>query len=151
MAEVAALETLFDAQVLAVPGAPRIQPAHIVEAQRVHHQRVALPAADRVSEPGWRWIRRVLPPIGEDLAEDGLHFIEEKNFARRLDDLEGLGEQISMRHAIGQTMQVGPHDSGLRMLPDELAAKRRQWFFALFEIGKDVPEVFRIGRFAQSE
>jgi hypothetical protein len=43
---VAPAESLFDAHLLAVPGAARIEPSLVVEPHRVDHQRVAIPSSD---------------------------------------------------------------------------------------------------------
>src|SRR5215831_13048838 len=97
MTVVAAAEALLDAHVLAVARAARVEPAAIVEARGVDDQRVAFPAADRVALPYRRRICRKLPSIREDLTERRLHFVQHDDDAGRVDDLEGLGQQITVR------------------------------------------------------
>src|SRR3984893_582563 len=53
VARVPALEALNGVQLIAVRVADRVDPGFAVEGGGVDHQRVALPMADRVSEPRW--------------------------------------------------------------------------------------------------
>ena len=101
MAKISPLEALFDTHVLAVPMAAGVQPTEIVESYRVDYQSISVPLADGISQPCRRCIRRKLAAVGVDLAEDGLDFIQHQSFAGRLNDLEWLGQQIRVGHAIG--------------------------------------------------
>jgi hypothetical protein len=47
-------------------------------------------------------IDHLAAPIRVDLAERGFHFLKHHHFIRRLGDLERLGQQIGMGHAVGQ-------------------------------------------------
>jgi len=48
-----------------------------VESHRVYHQCVPVPGPHGIPQPGGRRIVGMLASIGEDLAEDGLHFVEQ--------------------------------------------------------------------------
>src|SRR5690349_15930168 len=48
-----------------------VEPALVVEAERVDDEDVALPFAKRIAHPGGRTLGRVIAPVGEDLAEVG--------------------------------------------------------------------------------
>src|SRR5579871_5224506 len=54
-----------------MPMALWVEPSLIIEAHRVHHQRVAFPMADRVAHPIGVWIRWVPPPVQVDGAVAG--------------------------------------------------------------------------------
>ena len=65
MAEVTSGEPFDDAQCFGVRVTECIEPAAVVEAARLDDQRVALPPADRITEPG-RLLDDVLPAIEVD-------------------------------------------------------------------------------------
>src|SRR5437773_1233356 len=113
MTEIAPMEALFDAHILGVSMAAGVQPTEIVESHGVDYQSVPVPFSDRIAQPYRRRIVREFAAVGEDLAEDGLHFVQEKGFAGCLNDLEWLRQQIGVRHPIRQTSQVGADDSRL--------------------------------------
>ena len=52
MSEIAAMVTLLDAEIFTVRMADYIEPGLVVEASRLHHQRVAFPMPRGVAEPG---------------------------------------------------------------------------------------------------
>ena len=66
----------------------------------------------------------MLASVGEDLAEDGLHFVQHQDFAGRLNDLERLRQQIGVGHSIGQTDQAGTDDSRLAVLAEDFRGPR---------------------------
>src|SRR5215471_10512854 len=142
MPEIAAVKAFLNAHILAVTVAAGIQPGFIVESRRVYNERVAVIFADRITQPCSCWIAGKRAAVGEDLPEDGLHFVQDQNFARRLNDLERLGQKVRMRHSIRKTLQVGTDDSRLRVPAQKFLAERCQGLFAPFEIRKDIPEVF---------
>ncbi len=90
MPEIAPMKSLLNAHVLAMAVSPGIEPCQIIKAHRVDHERVAFPFSDRVSQPRGSRIGRQFAAVGEDLAEDRLHFVQDDYFPRRLDDLERL-------------------------------------------------------------
>src|SRR5881296_1966484 len=113
MAEIAPMEALFHAHVLAVPMAAGIQPAEIVESYCVDYESIPIPLADGIAQPCRRRIVWKFAAVGEDLAEDGLHFVQDQDLAGCLNDLEWLRQQIGMRHTVGQTPEIGASDSRL--------------------------------------
>src|SRR5262249_55933821 len=90
MPVIATAEAFLDTHLCAVAGAARVQPAVIVEARRLDHQRFTFPSADRISLPGWRRIDGQLATIGEDLTKSGLDLVQNDNHARGMNDLERL-------------------------------------------------------------
>src|SRR5713101_5223809 len=134
MAEVAPMEALLDAHVLGVPMAAGVQPTEIVESYCVDYQSVPIPFADRIPQPRRRWIDGKLASVSENLAEDGLHFVQQQDFARRLKDLEWLWQQIGVGHPVGQTLQVGTDDSRLGVPAQNFRAFRRKRLLAPFEV-----------------
>src|SRR5262245_60833751 len=101
MTEIAPMETLFDTHLLAMPMAAPIQPTEIVESHRVHYEIVPVPSADRITQPRRRRIVGKFSRVTEDLAEDGVYFVQYQNFTRGLNDLEGLRHQIGTGHSLG--------------------------------------------------
>src|SRR5580704_36589 len=69
VAEVAPVEPFRQVQALAVRMAHTIQPAPIVESDGVHDKRVALPSADRISQPQRLRIGGSFAAVGRDLAK----------------------------------------------------------------------------------
>ena len=106
VAEVAAREALLDPQVLAVAVASGVEPAEVVEAQRVDHEGVAIPLTHRVAVPRGPHIVRIrqLTAVSVNLPEDGFHLIQEEGFAGKLDDLERFRQQNAVWHAVRQTI-----------------------------------------------
>ena len=68
VAVVLAAEALGDLHLLAAGMAAVVEPALVVEAERLHDERVAVPLAERVAEPRRRALFRVIASVGEDLA-----------------------------------------------------------------------------------
>src|SRR6266540_3576716 len=58
---------LDDVKLLGVRRAAAVPPPLVVEPDRIDHQGVLLPVADRLAEPGRRRILGVLPAVHEDL------------------------------------------------------------------------------------
>ena len=94
MAEIAAMEAFFDPHVFGMAVPAGVEPAPVVESDRVDDQRVAFPSPDRIAQPRSHGIDRKLPSVRVDLAVNGLHFIQEQEFAWCLDDLEGLRQRF---------------------------------------------------------
>lgn len=76
-------------------------------------------------------------------AEGGFDFVQHHDFTPRLNDLEGLREQIGVRDAIGQAVQAGARGATrLAVAAKDLRARGFERLFARFEIGENVPKVF---------
>ena len=79
------------------------------DADRVHHQGVALPMPDRVAFEGWVWVRRVAAPIGVD-APNLIVLGNDGHTPRGEQSLKGEGGGHDARHAVGQTLhRIGVH------------------------------------------
>src|SRR3984957_20739650 len=74
VAEVASMKAFGDAQRVAVNMADRAQPGLIVESGALHYQPVALPFANRITEPGRLWIVRKFPFVGEYMTVGSVGF-----------------------------------------------------------------------------
>src|SRR5262249_42866037 len=118
---------------------------------RVDDERVAVPLADRIAEPRRRRIVWKRAAVREDLAEDGLHFIEDQHFTLGINYFEWLRQEIGMGHSIWEASQVWPDHTRLSIAPQNFRAFGRQWFFTAFEIGEDVAKVSRVLGFADPE
>ena len=76
-----------------------VEPCLIVEVDHVDDERVALPAAARVSEPPFDLTRRMWRAVREDVA-DGVHvLVQDSQLVRLLDDLERKRHVHDARHA----------------------------------------------------
>ena len=101
MPEVAAMEPFRDMQRIAVGmSLPRVEPAAIAQTVCFDHEGIAVPPADRISEPCRLGIGGQRTPVGEDLPEDhaDLRLVEKHSLRRRLQDLE-LVDRVDPRHA----------------------------------------------------
>ena len=67
----------------------------------IDDERVAVPRRGGIAVPRRVRIDRQGPAVGEDLAEDGLHFVQEQDFAGCLNDLEWFRQQIGVGYAVG--------------------------------------------------
>src|SRR6516162_730848 len=90
MTEVPAPVTLGDPKRLRGRSSAR-QVDLAVEAARFDHQRILLPMANAVSQPGGRRILGQRPSVEEDLAKVIEVFVENRNQFRHLQDLPGRG------------------------------------------------------------
>src|SRR5215475_7080821 len=72
VAEVAAVETLVNAQFFASGKSSGIQPSLVVESRRGYNQRIAFPFTRRISHPCWKRIHGKLAAIRVDLAKDSI-------------------------------------------------------------------------------
>src|SRR5439155_1391708 len=72
-------------ELFAVRRAFAVEPELVVEANRVDDERVLVfPAADRMTEPGWIELRRMLPAVHEDLTEAvDVPFMDDEQMRRR--------------------------------------------------------------------
>src|SRR6202521_2091241 len=84
-----------------------IQPIPIIETVRVDHQRIVLPLAHRITQPGGLRIRGKRTAIGEDLAEYIRGFVENRYQSRQLKDLKGMVSHVDSRHGRWHAMRVG--------------------------------------------
>src|SRR2546422_8804435 len=84
---ITAPEALGEMQSVAMRVTAIIKPGFIGEADRVDNQGVALPLADRVSEPGGNAIVGKATAVGEDLAIVNRFVVEDQDDSGRLDDL----------------------------------------------------------------
>jgi hypothetical protein len=82
------LKALDQMQLIAVLMAGGIEPSAIVQADRIDDQRVAIPVADGISEPGGVQIFGMAAAIGVDDSEGALILEEDSHHRRRLHDLE---------------------------------------------------------------
>jgi hypothetical protein len=114
---------------VAVGQAGRIEEGDIVEARGFHHQRVAVPMADRVAVVlGFddQGLLRGQRPIHEDHADLMVHFIEKRDLARRhLENLERIGCGEHAWQAVGDADPARLVDDGalLQARPVRLALR----------------------------
>ena len=89
--------------------AQAIEPGHVVETDRVDDQRVALPAADRMSQPLVRsrcaQVVGVSAAVSVDAAGEVVVFEELDHFSRGVHQLEGSRNREHVRHAGGRAVQ----------------------------------------------
>ena len=105
VAEVHALKSLGQVQRVAVRVAASIQPPAVIKADRVDHQRIAVPFSDGVSQPGWLRIVGELAAVGIYLAEGCISFVQHHRQSRRLDDLVRSRRDFHQRHAFRKTVR----------------------------------------------
>src|SRR5213594_417875 len=79
-----------------------IQPALIIESNRLRHERVALPPPDGISVPALAGFWRKPAAVGENLAEVIELLIEDHDDPGRLDDFE---RRIAHQHAVRYAMR----------------------------------------------
>src|SRR5215472_12766218 len=83
-----------------------VKPGQIVQADRVCHQRVAFPMADRVPHPVVAEIFRMIPPVGPYLADLMVPFEDDKHSLRALDNLERKGSKLPVdRRTLGRALR----------------------------------------------
>src|SRR5580692_1923352 len=85
MPEVGPSEMLGYAEVFSVWMPDVVQPAPIVEPDRMDHQRVALPVTHRIAPPGGIRIFGQIAPVGEDLAIGAIP-VKNPRYVWRLND-----------------------------------------------------------------
>ena len=126
-----------------------IDPAPVIESNRIHHHRVALPSAHRVALPGGLRGVRQGAAVSEDFPKDivGRGFVEHNQFARHLNNFEGvrpvrLYARYAGRHALRQRV-VFMH----RRLPLGSQSLRPGLVRHVvgFEIGRQIHEVSIVG------
>jgi len=93
----------------------------------------------------------LLASVGEDLAEDGLHFVQNQDFAGRLKNLKWFRQHIGVRHSIRQTTEAWTDDSRLAVLAKDFPGRWRKRLLARLEVCQDVYKIPGGRRFAQSE
>src|SRR5260370_148511 len=79
------------------------RPHSLVEADGLDYELIAFPLADRVAHPGGREFLRILrkrAPIGEDLAAQVVHFVQDQRLVRRMNDLERIRLGVGVRDAV---------------------------------------------------
>ena len=107
-AEGGAADSLGQLQPVAARRAPLVDPRLILEAARLHHQRVALPPARRIAvPPRLRIVGRQRPAVEMDLALAVVGLVEDQDEVRRLDDLPRLRVEMELDRVEGQTVRVG--------------------------------------------
>src|SRR5260370_26178339 len=78
--------------------AKRIEPALVVQSDRVDDKSISFPLADGIAHPGGFQLFGMTPAIGPNLAPDALVLEEHKNAVRGLHDLEWLGPDENSRN-----------------------------------------------------
>src|SRR5258708_24925250 len=124
MAKVAPPEALGHMQVVAGRVTGVVKPGLAIETGGVDDQRIAVPAATRVSQPGWIGILAQLAAVEEDLAIEIKRLIQDHHYVGfLLVDLEGIGSGVNSGKPRGQTVGLGfvaGVDSGASLLGERL-------------------------------
>src|SRR6185312_4492188 len=103
MAEVYASKSLNRVKRIGVRVSPVVKPALVVEADRVHRERIPLPFADGIAEPGRIYdFFGMGAAVGEHLTEARGELVQDERASGSLDDLEAAGNQHHVRNAVGQ-------------------------------------------------
>ena len=106
--EVAAVETLGDAEGLRVRVPDKIQPRSVIESSRGHHQRIPLPAPNRITQPGGIHLLGQSSAIGEDGSRDiavGITFIDNHHQRGRLND-PGHARKVVVGRRVRQAVRA---------------------------------------------
>src|SRR5580658_5868204 len=107
MPEVRAMEAFGHVQSFAMWIAELIQPGLVVETDGIHHQRVAFPFTNRVTQPTGIWVLGKLAAVGEDLAIEVECLIKDDDQSRSLENLERHRSGVYLGYALRQAMRVG--------------------------------------------
>src|SRR5579862_1668362 len=91
MTKVTAMETFGDFEGIAMRMAIVVEPAAIIETAGLDHERIAIPFADRVTQPGGNHIVRETAAVGEHLAVPVLKFVKDQRHPWMLDDFPWSG------------------------------------------------------------
>src|SRR6267154_3960851 len=83
--------TLYQVQLLAVGMPISIEPALVIQSDRVDDKSISLPLANGIAHPGGFRVLGMTPPVGPDLAPDALVFEEHENAVGSLHNLKWLG------------------------------------------------------------
>jgi hypothetical protein len=88
--------------------AESVEPATVIETDRLDNEAITLPLADRIPHPGRIGIIGQRAPIGVDLPRRGANFRQNQGLLERLDQLEAQNEHIRR--------QAGWETLGMRIL-----------------------------------
>src|SRR6266699_994210 len=77
--------------------AKRIEPALVIQSDRVNDKSISIPLADGIAHPRWFQLFGMAPAIGPDLAPDALVLKEHERAVRGLHDLKRLGPDQNSR------------------------------------------------------
>src|SRR5262249_14540749 len=132
--------SLGDVQRFGVREAAEIEPRSIFEPDRFDDERVAVPAADRITHERWVRIRWELSPVEEDLPVGELLRQDHDEF-RRLHDLRGNWRKEVHARTLRQAAEIRRVvlTKPLDALCDQLTRPRRDVIG--FQIGSDCPDV----------
>src|SRR5437879_5258871 len=100
-----ALEPLDDVQLITVGTAGAIEPSLIIETNCIHNQSIAFPAANRIAHISRSEVVGMLAPVGKDMADRMVIFIQNHDLFRSLYELQWEGLQIDSRHAWRVTLR----------------------------------------------
>ena len=104
MSEITLMKPLPNPQILALRVSHCIQPTLVVEACRIHDQRIALPTTDRIAHPRRLRVNGKLAAIRVNLAIRVAPFIEHRDHHRRLNDLKRkIIVELTARNALRNT------------------------------------------------
>ena len=100
-------DALDKVQFVAVRMTFPIEPGFVVETNRINHERIPFPLADRVPHPRGNQILGMLPSIHEDLAHKVIVLEEHEHAAGNLNDLERLSNshKVDSRHSGRKTLE----------------------------------------------